>query len=357
MNPTPADLPVILLYNLDRSWPPADIQEVQNLTQTLATGLTAVGHPTQTIGLEGDNFERAMSGCDPTRQIVFNWCEEIPGIPRSGHLVARKLEELSFTYTGADSQALLFSHDKPAVKACFRKRAIPTPRWRVYESIESLDWDCFPAIVKPAHEHCSFGITHEAVVHDREELINRVVKVIEDFNQPVLVEDFIDGREFHVSVVGNGRLKVLPIAEMDFSAIREDNGRLCTYDSKFAPASPDYQMIQLRLPAALSAEEKLKLEETAIAAYRATGCRDYARMDIRQRNGTFYVLDVNPNADISPDTSMALSAELAGYSFGQFGSLLINLAAYRHPAFGSRKKEQVQPVPVMTPAQVSTLLE
>ncbi len=351
MNHDPADLPVILLYNLDRAWPPADKQEVQNLTQTLATALTAVGHPTQTICLEDNNLERVMAGCDPTRQIVFNWCEEIPGIPRSGYQVARKLEELTFTYTGADSRALLFSHDKPAVKECFSKRAIPTPNWRVYESIDSLDWEVFPAIVKPAHEHCSFGITHEAVVHTRQELSNRVVKVIEDFNQPVLVEDFIDGREFHVSVVGNGRLKVLPIAEMDFSAIREDQGRLCTYDSKFTPASPDYQMIQLRLPAALSAEEKLKLEEIAIAAYRAIDCRDYARMDIRQRNGTFYVLDVNPNADISPDTSMTLAAGLAGYSFGQFGSMLINLAASRHPAFASRKKEHAQPVPVMVLAE------
>jgi D-alanine-D-alanine ligase len=344
MNHSPTDLPVILIYNLDRTWPAADVDEVLNLTHTLATGLTAVGHPTQTICLEDDHLERVLAGCDPARQIVFNWCEEIPGIPRSGYLVARKLEELGFTYTGADSRALLFSHDKPAVKAYFNKRAIPTPYWRMYESVDSLDWEIFPAIVKPAHEHCSFGITHEAVVHTRQELSKRVEKVIETFKQPVLVEDFIDGREFHVSVVGNGRLKVLPIAEMDFSAIREDHGRLCTYDSKFAPASADYQMIQLRLPADLSAEEKLKLDEIVIAAYRVTDCRDYARLDIRQRNGTFYVLDVNPNADISPDTSVTLAAGLAGYSFGQFGSLLINLAAHRHPILGGRQPGQVRPV-------------
>jgi len=350
MNYDPSDLPVILLYNLDRAWLPADIQEVQNLAQTLAAGLTAVGHPTQAVCLEDDDLERALSGFDPARQIVFNWCEEVPGIPHSDHLVAREMERLGFIFTGADARALSLSHDKPAVKACFNKRTIPTPYWRVYESADPLDWDIFPAIVKPAHEHCSFGITHAAVVHTRQELANRIVKVIETFHQPVLVEDFIDGREFHVSVVGNGRLRVLPIAEMDFSAIREDNGRLCTYDSKFAPASSDYQMIQLSLPAVLSVEEMLKLEETAIAAYRAASCRDYARLDIRMRNGTFYVLDVNPNADISPDTSVALSAELAGYSFGQFGSLLISLAARRHPAFGARKKTQTQPVPVMAPA-------
>jgi D-alanine-D-alanine ligase len=350
MNNDPTELPVILLYDLERSWPQADIQEILNLTQTLATGLRTVGHPTQIICLEDDNLERVMSGCDPDRQIVFNWCEEVPGVPRSGHLVARELERLGFIFTGAGARALAFSHDKPAVKACLSKRAIPTPYWRVYESVDSLDWEVFPAIVKPAHEHCSFGITHEAVVHTRQELSNRIKKVIETFNQPVLVEDFIDGREFHVSVVGNGRLKVLPIAEMDFSAIREDTGRLCTFDSKFSPASSDYQMIQLRLPAALSAEEEHKLEETAIVAYRATDCRDYARMDIRQRNGTFYVLDVNPNADISPDASVALSAEMAGYSFEQFGSLLVTLAAHRHPVLGRNGTKQArQVVPVKEP--------
>jgi D-alanine-D-alanine ligase len=350
MNHDPTNLPVILLYNLDRSWSAVERNEILVLVQCLANGLSTVGHPTMTVCLDGERLERVMAGCDPARQIVFNWCEEIPGIPRSSALVARKLEELGFTFTGADSQALQFSQDKPAVKERLIKHDIPTPCWQVYETVEALDWDCFPAIVKPAYEHCSFGITHEAVVHTRQELSQQVAKVTETFRQPVLVEDFIDGREFHVTVVGNGRLQMLPIAEMDFSGIQEDRGRLCTYDSKFAPASSDYQMIQLRLPASLFIEETHDLEKVAIAAYQATDCRDYARLDIRQRNGTFYVLDVNPNADISPDTSLALSAELAGYSYGQFGSLLVNLAAHRHPAFASGKSEYTQSVSNMVPA-------
>lgn len=352
MNPAPADLPVILLYNLDRSWPSSDIEEILALVQNLEEGLSAVGHATQTVCLEDDGLERLMAGCDPARQIVFNWCEEVPGIPRSSALVARKLEELGFTFTGADSQALQFSYDKPAVKERLLKKRIPTPCWQVFRGDEILDWDCFPAIVKPAYEHFSFGITQEAVVQTRQELARRVAHVAETYRQPVLVEDFIDGREFHISVVGNGRLKVFPIAEMDFSAIQEPSARLCTYDSKFEPASLDYQMIQVRLPADLSPEEKQQLEAVSIAAFRATNCRDYARLDIRQRNGTFYVLDVNPNADLSPDTSLALSAGMAGYSFGQFGSLLVKLAAHRHPAFASQKNRSIQSVPVTLPVSL-----
>jgi D-alanine-D-alanine ligase len=327
-------LPIILLFNLDPSWLPNEISETQSLARELETALTSIGHPTTIVCLENEALETKMADFDPDQSIVFNWCEELPGIPRSGHMVAEKLEEMGFVYTGTDSRALQFCQNKPSVKERLYLNNIPTPNWTVCENASVLDWDCFPAIVKPAYEHCSFGITHEAVVHTQQELKEQASRTTTMFRQPVLVEDFIDGREFHVTIVGNGKLQVFPIAEMDFSAISEDRGRLCTYDSKFVPGSIDYQMIQLRLPAQLSAQEKQRLEAVAIAAYRATDCRDYARLDIRIRDGTFFVLDVNPNADISPDASVALSAEQAGYSFGEFGSLLTNLAAQRHPIFG-----------------------
>jgi D-alanine-D-alanine ligase len=343
MKINPADLPTVLLYNLDRSWPPADVCEILNLADEMAAGLSAAGHSVQIICLEDDRIEQALSNCDPERQIVFNWCEEVPGIPRSSALVARTLEELGFTFTGADSKALLLSQDKPAVKERLAQGKIPTPNWQVFNRGDDLDWDCFPAIVKPTYEHYSCGITHEAVVHNSQELSKRVSYIAESFRQPVLIEDFIDGREFHVTVTGNGKLQVFPIAEMDFSLIEEELGRLCTYDSKFNPNSEDYNSIQLRLPAPLSKQEARTLEKIAVAAYRATDCRDYARLDIRERDSDFYVLDVNPNADISPDTSLALSAELAGFSHAQFGSLLVKLAALRHPSLYRKVKEQVQP--------------
>jgi D-alanine-D-alanine ligase len=92
----------------------------------------------------------------------------------------------------------------------------------------------------------------------------------------------------------------------------------------------------LTLPAVLTQDQLSSLEEIVIAAYRATGCRDFARMDIRLRDDTFYILDVNHNADISPETSLVLGAEMVGYTYGQFGSLLINLAAQRHARFASK---------------------
>jgi len=121
---------------------------------------------------------------------------------------------------------------------------------------------------------------------------------------------------------------------MDFTAFQNIRDRLCTFESKFDPQSISYNLIEMRLPAPLSQDEQRQIESIAISAYCAVGCRDYARLDIRLRDGIFYVLDINPNADISPDTSLAMAAEVAGLSYGHLASLLINLAAERHPKFG-----------------------
>jgi len=334
--------PVIVLYNLDQCWPPDEKIEIDKLVQHFERELSTEGHPTVSVCLDGETIEPILAGYDPKEYIVFNWCEEIPGVPKSSSMVARQLEDLGFTYTGTNSTALKLSQNKQAIKKRLDKMNIPTPRWKVFTSPDVGSWEQFPAIVKPVFEHCSLGITHEAVVKNQEGLAERVATLLETFQQPILVEDFIEGREFHVTVVGNRKLDVFPIAEMDFSSIPNETDRLCTYDSKFSPASPDYQLIQLRLPADLTAEENETLVNVAIAAYKATDCRDYARLDIRERDGIFYVLDINPNADISPDASVCLSAKEAGLSFGGFGSLLVNLAALRHPVY---KKQVIAPQP------------
>ena len=325
-----SDLPVLMLSNVDHRWSLEEIRESVSLTGNLVGALQDVGHPVSSIYMETNNLPDLLRPYYPDELIVFNWCEELPGIPRSGALVAQELERHRFTYTGADSNALALSQDKRRVKRRLQKRGIPSPAWQVFTSAPTADWTRFPAIVKPAFEHCSFGIAREAVVQSTAELIKRVRYVLEELQQPALVEDFIDGREFHVGVIGNGVLRVLPPAEIDYSAFDDIHDRLCTYESNFDKTSPAYQFTVPKMPAVLTNDQLCSLEEVVIAAYRATDCRDYARMDIRLRNGTFYILDVNHNADISPDTSLVMTAEMAGYSYGQFGSLLVNLAARRH---------------------------
>jgi D-alanine-D-alanine ligase len=325
------DIPIVLLYNLNPDWSQKDIQECHTAASVLTDSLVRIGHRVHKVCVQSAELETFLEGYSPSDHIIFNWCEELPGIPRSEYQVAQTLERMGYTFTGSGSQTLALGQDKPRVKRLLRKKQVPIPRWQIYLSADRISWTRFPAIVKLAFEHCSFGITRESVVQSTSELVKRVRYVVDEMQQPALVEEFIDGREFHVGVIGNDNLLVLPSAEIDYSPFNDIHDRLCTYESNYDPTSVAYQLTLPKLPVVLTEEQIGRLEEIVIAAYRAIGCRDYARMDVRLRDGDFYLLDVNPNPDISADTSLVLGAELDGLSYGKLGSLLINLATQRHP--------------------------
>lgn len=332
---TPAKIPVVLLYNINPEWTGEEKNEVVRLSTELKDALEKAGHPARSAVIRDDDIAGALRPFDPDRYVVFNWCESIPGIEHSEWLVAKKLEELGYTFTGADSGALKLAQDKQRVKEILDTASIPTPAWQIFNSPDADHWQIFPAIAKPQNEHCSAGITPESVVMNRTDLQTRISFILDKYSQPALVEDFIDGREFHVAVWGNEQIAVLPAAEMDFSRFGELKDRLCTFEAKFIPGSQHYEEIKTLLPAPLTEEEKKAMEKVCGDAYRATGCRDYARMDVRLRNNVFYVLDVNPNADISSDASMACAAEADGISYAQMGSRIVCMATRRHPRMGA----------------------
>ncbi len=334
----PEKIPVVLLYNVNREWTQEEKVEVIRQSTELGDALQKTGYPTTLVAIENDDIAVYLMPFDPDKYIIFNWCEGLPGIEHSEWLVAKKLETLGYTFTGADSVALALAQDKQRVKVILDKASIPTPAWRICNSSDVQDWKIFPAIVKPQNEHCSAGITPESVVMNQSDLRKRILFVLDKYSQPALVEDFIDGREFHVAVWGNEKISVLPAAEMDFSCFGNITDRLCTYEAKFIPGSQHYEEIKTLLPAPLTNDEKNAMEKICCDAYKVTGCRDYARMDIRLRDNIFYVLDVNPNADISSDASMACAAETDGITYAQMGSSIVQMAAKRHPVFGKNSE-------------------
>ncbi len=331
------DLPVLVLHNIDHSWEPEEIKTALNEIKIIESSIQAEGHPVANLAIEDADLQKHLKDFDPSKHIVLNWCESLPGIPRSEAMVAQTLDALSFAYTGSPPDILTAAWDKGNVKRLLDLNSIPTPQWQVFESPETNGWDRFPAIVKPSCEHCSYGVTSDAVVTTKQQLGDRVAYVLDAFQEPALVEDFIDGREFHVSMWGNGTIEMLPPAEMDFGTLNDVHDRLCTYDAKFNPGTRLYEQIEVRVPAPLSPTELATIEKTARATYAVMGCRDYARLDMRLRNGIFYILDINPNPDISSDTSMVTAAGLVGYSYGAMLSRLINLAALRHPRYGHQQ--------------------
>jgi D-alanine-D-alanine ligase len=241
------------------------------------------------------------------------------------------LEELGFAYTGADAWALYTSQRKGLTKEILLKNKIPTPVSRIYDRAVLNGWRRYPALVKPANEHCSYGITRESVVDSPQQLKERVQYVLDTWKGPALVEDFIDGIEYNVSFVGNGDLEVLPIGAIDYSAFADYHDRLCTFDAKWNPESEAYRLTGVRCPALLDATFKRRIERVALAAYRALRLRDYGRIDIRVRNGVPYVLDVNANPDITMEGGFARSSRAAGYDYGRITARILQLAAERLP--------------------------
>ncbi|MBN2383459.1 hypothetical protein JXQ70_11300 [bacterium] len=326
---------VVLLNNIDLDWSLTEIQLVRSAMEKLKKKLSSAGYTVRILNITDCELKTRLKKFPPEEWIIFNWCEGLPGIPHSDVDVAKTLETLHYTFTGSTADVLALSWDKARVKQILDQANIPTPAWKLSDSSDVDDWNCFPAIVKPAWEHSSIGIDQDAVVLNREALQQRVAFVIDELAQPALIEDFIDGREFHVTMWGHSELTMLPVAEMDFTGFNNIKDRLCTYDSKFLPNSRHYKMIQLVLPAPLSAPQLTRLETLCQKACQAIGIRDYARLDLRLRNGTFYILDINPNADISPDTSPILAADLEGYSHADFCQQLILFAAQRHPKYST----------------------
>ena len=319
------DIPILMFFNLDLiEWTEKDQKDVHELVLTLKEAMVKIGHSVTTVQLSDANISDTLKKYDPDNYIVFNWCEGIPGIPRSFAKAAQTLEDLGFTFTGSNPIVLELTDDKRRVKEILDLNKICTPCWKVYHTGEIQDWNRFPAIVKPPFEHCSIGISPEAVVTNQDDLRKRAAFVIEEFHQPVIVEDYINGREFEVGVWGNTEIEVLPPVEADFSQLEDPRDHLCAMYSEDDP-----RLWNMIVPAPLNRKENGRLNQLCKDAYKAIGVRDYARMDVRFKDDEFYILDINTNPYIGPECGLIQAAELAGYSYGEFGSQLVNFAWQR----------------------------
>lgn len=327
---------VLVLYNLDPVWDSFEISDARNSNKVLFESLKNEGIETYLEELNDPDLERILERYCPSDTIVFNLCETLPGIPYSESRVLEIIEKKGFTYTGNVPEVIEQSYDKQKVKQVLGSLGIRVPYGAVLTPEEAAGWNLFPAIVKPSREHCSLTITEKSVVFDTFSLQEQILLVNNELNQPAMVEDFIDGREFHVSVWNNEPPEILPPAEMDFSAFCEARKKLCTFHSKFVPGSEYYEKIETLIPAPLDEKLLKQLEKKVLTTWKGFGCLDYARFDFRLRDDKFYLLDINPNNDISIDTSFALAAEMTSYSYSQMAKRIVMMAAERHPELGEK---------------------
>jgi D-alanine-D-alanine ligase len=267
--------------------------------------------------------------------VIFNLCESVYGNACWEMNIPALLDLFRIPYTGSPPLTLGLCQDKGKVKDILLSQGILTPRYKIFDQqIDPIRGNIFPIIVKPLHEDGSLGISKQSVVYDDETLNKQIRYVIDKYHQPALVEEFIDGRELNASLVEtNGKVGVLPISEIDYSEFPEGTPKICGYEAKWVTESAEYQKSKPVCPAPLEWVMKRRVEHIAVKAFRLFGCRDYARVDMRlDRNGKLYVLEVNPNPDISPQAGMTRAIKVQGMTYVEFIGGLIERALQRRPS-------------------------
>ncbi len=292
--------------------------ETLSIARSVAHALRSSGYRLKVAPIRcEDDLLATVSGLDPQVTLIFNLCEALGGTTDGESRVPRVLEELGFHYGGGSPPNLDTCRDKAYTKALLLERGVPTAPYQVFQAPDERIEVPLPAIIKPVAEDCSVGITREAVVTDPLSLRRRVAYILNTYKQPALAEMFLDGREFNVSLWGNANaVHVLGIGESLYPPC-DQTLRVMNFSAKWDPASPEYQYFRTRCPARLDPQMEATIRDMALKAYLTTGCRDYARVDLREKDGQIYVLEVNPNPCLATDGGFAKAARAAGYSYAQ----------------------------------------
>lgn len=326
---------VAILYDyhdVDREKELYPTEPVAFTAQVILSSLVAGGYRARMVPLTSLRYPEVAGALNPRPDVVFNLSDTPLNDSSREAEVAELLDRLGLPYTGNPPRALLRAQDKVRAKLILQEYSIPTPRFAVFPRDGETDgWTLFPAIVKPAREDASIGIDAGAVVADSALLRARVEYVTSRFDQPALVEEFVSGREFNISILESGGLLAFPAYEIDFSGLPPSMPRIVSHQAKWSPASPAYRGTRPVCPAPLSPRLWDEIKSVAVRAYRALGCRDYARVDIRlSGRGEVFCLEVNPNPDIGIDGGFARAARVFGFSYQRLIDILVRTALERN---------------------------
>jgi D-alanine-D-alanine ligase len=293
--------------------------------------LLALGHAVRVIAVEADLAPIRSTINEWKPHIAFNLLEAFAGNAALDYYVVSYLDMLKVPYTGCNPRGLLLARDKALSKKLLSFHRVRVPRFRVFRwgrtiPVNTVRHLPYPMVVKSLLEQGSVGIAQASFVNNEDELIHRVIQVQEMTGGDAIAEQYIDGRELYVTVIGNQRLQVLPIRELIFGGHEEGEPRIATYKVKWDPKyrerhGIDYQFVR-NLPAGMTDA----IPKLCKRIYRILDLSGYARMDLRlSKDGRVYVLDVNPNAALASIDDMAFSAEKAGMNYPQFIQRLLNL--------------------------------
>lgn len=304
-----------------------DLDTIYDTVASVKNSLIELGYEVNLFELQPpvSLAEEALSSLDT--DIIFNLFEGFDGWPESEAAIASYLERQQICFTGCPSEALRNCENKAVVKNILRANNIPTPEGQVFHPCRPYDYDfSFPRIVKPLGEHASYGLTEKSVVWNHSELRRQVEYVWQTFQRISLVEEFLPGREFRALVTGNSDLKLYPVEEIIYS-LPPGKPRLLTYAAKWIRGDEYFIGTREQCPPQASQVLQEQIEDLALRAYSALGCRNYASIDLRlHEDGRLMVIDVNPNTDISMGGGTRYPLEVEKIDYTSFIGGIMDLA-------------------------------
>lgn len=306
--------------------------ERDEVVDEVAAALESIGHETLTLAFDDDVVRVATRLRDEAPDLVFNLTESFAGKSALDSGMASLLNLLHLRYTGSSHSGLLLAGDKVLAKRILSFHGIRTPEFAVLHrgALENAEALQFPVIVKPPQEDASIGITASSVARDLNELLACMDDIQRHHPGPILVERFIEGREFYVGILGNEEAEALPPAELDMSTFPEGVPKVATWSAKWE-ADDEESSGRTVFPEDLDPEAADRMRQAAVDAFRALRLRDYARVDIRlDESGEPFVLEVNPNCYLARGEVFAEAAERVGLSYEALIGRILELAASRY---------------------------
>ena len=303
------------------------------IEQALASG----GHESRRVMVDADVEPLVRDLTTDRPELVINMAEAFAGKSALESNIAGLLNLLDLRYTGSSPAGLLVAGDKTLSKKVLRFHGIKTPEFAtVYRGM--VDWAGdvqFPLIVKPPQEDASLGITQKSIVHDVRELLEKIAEIQGEYQSPALAEQFIEGREFYVGVLGNQNARALPVIELDFSKYPTDRPRIASWEAKWGDEGDakgaEYEGTESVFPTDLPDDWTEKMQKVALEAFHAIRLRDYARIDMRVTDsGDVYVIEVNPNCYLEAKSEFARAAERDGMAYDALIAHIVELAAARY---------------------------
>jgi len=309
-------------------------QELTSVAKMVMSSLSERGYRVSFF-----DFNHVLRASESLREsdvdIIFNLCERINDSSLLEPHAAALFDILQIPYTGSNPFTLSLCIDKIRVKKLLSYHGIPTPQWDyAYTITERIRDDLdYPLIVKPSNTDNSIGITNDSVVSNKEELKTQISYVIEKLGSPALIEEYIEGDEYDVSIMGSeeGDLEVLPLSRSVFKNLPKGYWHIYPFDAKFS-SDPTYKnIIVQRPPKNIPPKLASLMSEIALDTYSILDCHDYGRVEIRvDKENNPYILELNPNPSINKGNCLPSVAELVGLDYGDFLEKIISLTINRY---------------------------